>query len=88
MKSTGIIRPIDRMGRVVIPKEIRRHLHVENDIDSFEIYTEGEYVVLKKYQPTCVFCGNLGESVEMSGHTVCNKCIEKLRQKMEEEKAE
>ncbi len=85
MKSTGIVRPIDRMGRVVIPKEIRRQLKVENDIDSFEIYMEGEYVVLKKYQPSCVFCGELGDSIEMSGHTVCAKCIEKLKRRANEE---
>ena len=78
MKSTGMVRPIDRMGRVVIPKELRKQLEVENEVDSFEIFTEGNYIILKKYQPSCVFCGKLGESIEYNGSTVCNECIEKL----------
>lgn len=80
MKSTGIVRTIDKMGRIVIPKEIRRVLKVDDEMDSFEIYMEDDRIVLKKYQPTCIFCGELGESIEVSGHTVCGKCIEKLYQ--------
>ena len=64
MKSTGMVRAVDKMGRVVIPKEIRRQLKVENDVDSFEIYMDGDKVVLKKYQPTCIFCDSLADSVE------------------------
>lgn len=80
MKSTGMIRPIDRMGRVVIPKELRKQLEVENEVDSFEIFTEGNYIILKKYQPSCVFCGKLGDSVDFNGNTVCKDCIEKLNE--------
>ncbi|MBO4693966.1 MAG: AbrB/MazE/SpoVT family DNA-binding domain-containing protein [Clostridia bacterium] len=80
MKSTGMIRSVDKMGRVVIPKEIRAQLGVENDVDSFEIYMEGDNVVLRKYQPTCIFCNNIADSVELSGHTVCKDCIEKLNE--------
>ena len=78
MKATGIIRRIDDLGRVVIPKEIRRQLKVENDVDSFEIYMDGDKVVLKKYQPTCIFCDSLADSVEFGGYNVCTDCIEKL----------
>ncbi|MBR4762517.1 MAG: AbrB family transcriptional regulator [Clostridia bacterium] len=78
MKSTGMIRAVDKMGRVVIPKEIREHLDIKNDIDSFEIYMEGDSVILRKYQPTCIFCNNLADSVELGGHTVCKDCIERL----------
>lgn len=78
MKSTGMVRPVDKMGRVVIPKEIRKQLKVENDTDSFEIFVDSDSVVLKKYQPTCVFCDSLKESVQMNGYTVCKDCIEKL----------
>ena len=88
MKSTGIVRAVDKMGRVVIPKEIRTQLGVQNDVDSFEIYMEGDNVVLRKYQPTCIFCDNIADSVELSGHTVCKNCIEKLNElkaKSEEE---
>lgn len=78
MKSTGMVRAVDKMGRVVIPKEIRKQLRVENDVDSFEIYMDGDKVVLKKYQPTCVFCDSLADSVQFGTYTVCKNCIEKL----------
>lgn len=78
MVPTGVVRPVDKMGRVVIPKEIRERLKIENDKDSFEIYTNGDLVVLKKYQPSCVFCNSLEDSVPYEGYTVCKKCIEKL----------
>ena len=78
MKSTGMVRAVDKMGRVVIPKEIRRQLKVENDVDSFEIYMDDDKVILKKYQPTCIFCDSLADSVEFGGHNVCKDCIEKL----------
>ncbi len=78
MRSTGMIRAVDKMGRVVIPKEIRAQLGVQNDVDSFEIYMEGDSVVLRKYQPTCIFFFFFADSVEFGGHTVCKNCIEKL----------
>ena len=77
--QNGIVRPVDKMGRVVIPKEIRSQLNVENNRDSFEIFVEGDKVILKKYQPTCIFCDNVGESVELDGRIVCKNCIEKIK---------
>ena len=78
MKSTGMVRSVDKMGRVVIPKEIRSQLDIKNNIDSFEIYMDGDNVILRKYQPTCIFCDNVADSVELDGHIVCKNCIEKL----------
>ncbi len=78
MKSTGMVRAVDRMGRVVIPKEIRAQLGIQNDIDSFEIYMEDDKVVLKKYRPTCIFCDSLKNLVNLNGHNICKDCIEKL----------
>lgn len=78
MKSTGMIRPVDKMGRVVIPKEIRKQMKIENDVDSFEIYMDNDKVILKKYQPTCIFCDSLADSVQYAGYNVCKDCIEKL----------
>lgn len=76
--KTGMVRTVDRMGRIVIPKEIRNMLKVENEHDSFEIYMDGDRIVLEKYRPTCVFCDNPAESVELNGYPVCLSCIEKL----------
>lgn len=78
MKSTGIVRQVDKMGRVVIPKEIRSQLNVENDVDSFEISMEGDRVILKKFHPTCIFCDSLTDVVTYGDHLVCKSCIEKL----------
>ena len=85
MKSTGIVRPVDKMGRVVISKEIRKLLKVENDVDSFEIYMEDDKIILKKYQPTCIFCDSLADSVQFGGYTVCKNCISKLDELRETE---
>ena len=57
MKSTGIVRKVDGLGRVVLPKELRRTLGVDMK-DSMEIYVDGEQIILKKYQPACIFCDN------------------------------
>ncbi len=76
--SKGTIRPIDKMGRVVIPKEFRKELNVENEKDSFEIFQEGDMIVLKKYQPACIFCEKVGPSLNFGGYNVCKACIEKL----------
>ena len=76
MKSTGIVRDVDKMGRVVIPKEIRSALKIESNSDSLEIFTEGDTIVLKKYKPACFFCDTLEETVNFNGYNVCVNCIE------------
>ena len=78
MKSTGIVRPVDKMGRVVIPREIRAQLKIEDNVDKFEIFTDGNRIILEKYQPTCVFCDSLIDNVSFGDYTVCKSCIEKL----------
>lgn len=78
MRTTGIIRDVDKNGRIVIPKEFRKLLEVENDNDSFEIFMEEDKIILKKYQPGCVFCGEVGEALKFGDHYVCIKCITKL----------
>ena len=77
MKSTGMRRAVDKMGRVVIPKEIREQLKIVDDVDSFEIFMEKDAVILKKYHPACVFCDSVAD-VEYEGYLICNECIEKL----------
>ena len=55
MKSTGIVRKVDELGRIVLPIEMRRTLDI-GEKDALEIYVEGSSVILKKYKPSCVFC--------------------------------
>ncbi len=78
MKSTGMIRPVDKNGRVVIPMELRKQFAVENDVDCFEIFTDDDKIILKKYQPSCIFCGEAEDLIKMKGHMVCVSCIDKL----------
>ena len=78
MDGFGIVRKVDELGRVVIPKEMRQQLGIENDVDSFEIFTEGNKLILRKYQPTCIFCGSPDELFRMDGHLVCIDCIDRL----------
>lgn len=74
MKSTGIVRKLDELGRVVIPVELRRTLSIEEK-DGLEIFVDGDRIVLRKYQPTCIFCGNADEITSFKGKNVCQKCI-------------
>ena len=79
MKSTGIVRRIDALGRFVLPIELRRLLELDTD-SSIEIFTEEDAVILKKYQPACVFCGEAKDVTQYMGRNVCAKCIENLSQ--------
>lgn len=78
MKSTGISRPIDSLGRVVIPIELRRNLNLNTD-DSVEIFVDGDSIVLKKLDSSCVFCGSNEDVVSLNGKSICKKCLEELK---------
>jgi transcriptional pleiotropic regulator of transition state genes len=77
MKSTGIVRPIDPLGRLVIPAEIRKTMEWPEKTP-MEIYTEGDSVIIKKYQPACIFCGSLDDVHEFKGKKVCGKCASEI----------
>lgn len=77
MKSTGIVRKVDELGRVVIPIELRNNLGIQEK-DPIEIYVDGSNIVLKKYEQTCIFCGNNKNLSEYKGKLVCDKCSEQI----------
>lgn len=77
MKSTGIVRNIDELGRVVVPKELRRKLGIANT-DPVEIYVEDDKIILKKYIPVCHFCGSTTSLREFKDKNICRSCIEQL----------
>ena len=85
MKSTGIIRRVDELGRVVIPMEIRNQFNIVEK-DHIEIYVEGSCIVLKKYEPNCIFCGNTKNLVEYKDKLVCDKCTSLLNSLQEDSK--
>lgn len=78
MRFTGICRPVDELGRVVIPKEIRTMLGIEIK-DKMEIYMDGNAVILKKHESKCALCGNDGDFIEFGDKIICTDCVRKIR---------
>jgi transcriptional pleiotropic regulator of transition state genes len=81
MKSTGVVRKVDELGRIVLPKELRTILNI-NERDSIEIFTDNDKIILQKYQPACVFCNNANDIIYFNGKRVCAECIEKLKNQL------
>ena len=77
MKSTGIVRKVDELGRVVLPIELRRTLDIEIR-SPLEIYVDGDMIVLKKYEPACIFCGEAKDVVNFKDRIICTDCLKEL----------
>ena len=77
MKSTGVVRKVDELGRVVIPKEIRDMLEIYEK-DPIEIYIDGNSIILKKVETNCIFCGNNKNLVEYKDKLICKKCLNNI----------
>jgi len=78
MKSTGVVRRVDELGRIVIPIELRRTLDIAEK-DALEIYVDGEQIILKKYEPACIFCGDARDVTNYRGKNICTKCLDQLK---------
>ena len=78
LKTTGIVRPVDGLGRIVLPIEMRRTLDIAEK-DALEIYVEGSAIVLKKFRPACVFCDSVRDVSVFKGKNLCGKCLRELR---------
>lgn len=78
MKSTGIVRKVDDLGRIVLPKELRTVLDIE-ERDPLEIFVDGNYIMLQKYEPSCVFCGSSQHVSSFKGKNVCADCVSELK---------
>lgn len=77
MKSTGIVRNVDELGRIVIPKEIRNKFNIEIK-DPIEIYVDGSAIILRKYLPNCIFCGNSKNLIFYKDKLVCSNCLKNI----------
>ena len=77
MKNTGIVRALDQLGRIVLPKETRRTLDLPEGTP-MEIFIEGQDIILRKYEASCIFCGEASEVVEYKGKKICKKCLGEL----------
>ncbi len=78
MKSTGIVRKVDELGRVVLPKELRDIMDIKEK-DPLEIYVDGNIILLKKYEPACIFCQNAKDVVNFKGKNICEQCMKELK---------
>lgn len=77
MKSTGIVRKVDELGRVVLPIELRRTLSIDIK-DALEIYVDEATIILKKYVPACIFCDSADNIKVFKGKNICENCIKKM----------
>ena len=79
MKSTGIIRKVDDLGRIVLPIELRRTLDIA-ERDELEIFMENDRIVLQKYEPACIFCGSARGITSFNRKNICSDCIARLQE--------
>lgn len=77
MKSTGIVRPVDELGRIVLPMELRRIFSIGKK-DSLEIYVDDQHIILKKYQPACIFCNSSDGISSFKNKNVCKDCMDQI----------
>jgi len=78
LKSTGIVRNVDELGRIVIPKEMRTSMDISSS-DPIEIYVDNDKIILKKHENTCSFCGGIADLVDFKGKKICTGCISELK---------
>ena len=79
MKSTGIVRKVDELGRIVLPIELRRTLDI-TEKNELEIYLDDDKVILRKYEPSCIFCSSSHGLVSFHGKNVCMECIRRMNE--------
>ena len=78
MTATGIVRKLDQLGRIVIPKELRTTFDLKEN-DPIAIFVEGSDIILRKYQPACIFCNDATDVIQIEGKNVCRKCLKKMQ---------
>ena len=78
MKSIGIVRKVDELGRIVLPIELRRKFDIAEK-DALEIYTENDCIILKKYEPSCIMCGDAKNIFQFHGKNICPSCVKKMQ---------
>ncbi|MCL2841743.1 MAG: AbrB/MazE/SpoVT family DNA-binding domain-containing protein [Defluviitaleaceae bacterium] len=78
MKATGIVRKVDAVGRFVLPMELRKTMAIEI-YQEMEIYVEGKYIIISKYEHKCALCGGVDNLVEIDEKLVCHDCINEIK---------
>ncbi|CEH28298.1 Putative transition state transcriptional regulat ory protein AbrB [Aneurinibacillus migulanus] len=80
LKATGIVRKVDELGRIVLPRELRRTFEI-NEKDGLEIFVDEECIVLRKYAPACIFCNSVSDVTEYKGKKICVSCFDDMKNK-------
>lgn len=75
MKGIGIVRKVDHLGRIVLPKELRDMLSIQSQ-DGVEIFVDNHSIVLQKYNPCCILCRNMENLFYFHGKIICKDCVE------------
>jgi transcriptional pleiotropic regulator of transition state genes len=78
MRATGVVRKVDELGRIVLPIELRRTMNIEEK-DPIEIFVDSETIILKKYEPSCIFCGEAKDIIDYKGKNICAECMGELK---------
>ncbi|NLC78928.1 MAG: AbrB/MazE/SpoVT family DNA-binding domain-containing protein [Ruminococcaceae bacterium] len=78
MKTNGIVREMDKLGRIVIPIELRRTLDIAVG-DSVEITSQGDKIIVTKYEPNCVFCKGSKNLSAFENKVICSSCLDKIK---------
>ena len=79
MKSTGVVRKVDELGRIVLPVSIRATMNIKEK-DSLEIFTDENKIILQKYEPSCTFCSNADNIVFFNNKRICEECLKKIKE--------
>lgn len=74
MKPAGVVRKVDQLGRIVLPKSLRKR-YLMNEGDPVEIFVQGDHIILERYHPKCVFCSSMNEVTEFKEKFVCGECM-------------
>ena len=77
MKPAGVVRKVDQLGRIVLPKSLRKRYQM-NEGDPVEILVQGDHIILERYRPKCVFCGSMEEVSEFKERTICKQCLSEM----------
>jgi len=77
VKPAGIVRKVDQLGRIVLPKSLRKRFQM-NEGDPVEILVQGDHIILSRYYPRCVFCGSAEQVSEFKERHICAGCLSEM----------
>jgi transcriptional pleiotropic regulator of transition state genes len=79
MKPAGVVRKVDQLGRIVLPKSLRKR-YLMNEGDPVEILVQGDHIILERYRPKCVFCGNMDQVTDFKERHICGDCLGEMNE--------